>query len=115
MLQRVLDVGERIELKEFARAGQVLASRVQVNLKVLQFSSQLFVSLLLVVRTHERWVHREVDLKVELKFLADKVLLSEHDGNMAVPKSEEVFALARIKCLAHLLDALRAVLGETAL
>ena len=54
-------------------------------------------------------------MKIELELLADKVFLSQHDGKMAVPESEEVFALSCIEGLSHLLDATLRVLTKASL
>ena len=47
--------------------------------------------------------------------MTDKIFLSEHDGNMALPQGEEVLALACIEGLTHLLNARSAILVETTL
>ena len=94
MLQRILHVGKSVELEKLTGAGQVLAPSVQVSLEVFQLPPQVLLSLLWTTCAHECWIHREVYLQVELKLLADEVLLAESDGHMAAPKGEEVVSFA---------------------
>jgi len=115
MLQGVLHVGKRVKLQKLRRARQILTSSVKVVFEVFKLPPQLLISRLLAQVSHESRVYREVDLQIELKLLANKILLSEHDGDMTVPKSEEVVSLATIESLAHLLDGCLGVLGETPL
>ena len=62
MLKRILHIWQRIELKEFASAGQVLSTSVQIDAEVLKLAAQVSVSLLLTCVAHESRIHGEVDL-----------------------------------------------------
>lgn len=62
MLKRILHIWQRIELKEFASAGQVLSTSVQIDAEVLKLAAQVSISLLLTCVAHEGRIHGEVDL-----------------------------------------------------
>lgn len=62
MLERILHIWKRVELKEFASAGQVLTTSVQIDAEVLKLTTQVSVSLLLTCVAHEGRIHREVNL-----------------------------------------------------
>ena len=76
MLDRILHVGQRIKLQEFARSGQVLSTGVQVHFELIELPPEVSFTLLLGAAAQESWVDREVDLQVELQLLANKVLLA---------------------------------------
>ena len=41
--------------------------------------------------------------------------MAQHDRKVSIPESEEVFSLAGVKGLSHLLDATLGILAETSL
>ena len=51
-------------------------------------------------------------MQVELELLADQVFLPEHDRDVPIPEQKEVFTLALVESLAHLLDAVGLILDE---
>ena len=51
-------------------------------------------------------------MQVEFKFLADEVFLPEDDGDVSIPENKEVFSLALVEGLPHLLDAVLFVLDK---
>lgn len=62
------------------------------------FLEFLFVLACLgVVGVHRE--HREVNVDVELQFLANYVVLSKREGHEAVPRNKEVFSLAQVEGL----------------
>ena len=89
-----------------------MSTGVQVHFELIELTSEVSFTLLLGATAQESWVDREVDLQVELQLLANKVLLSQHDWHMAVPKDEEVVSFALVKGVTHLLDVALCILTE---
>lgn len=99
MVERIRYIRQRIKLEEFWSFWKLLAFCVK---KIFE-SPQFFLKFLLRISSRGinwmNWENSEVDVQIELQFLANNVILTERKCNKSIPRYEKVFTFPKVKCL----------------